>query len=81
MVGGMVLALPIAFLLRNAAWRRAFYLVGVAAAVIYFLAQSRGYDQWDAYEALWYGGGAAVGWSVGFVIVAITRRHGSSSAC
>jgi hypothetical protein len=73
-LSGLVLSLVIVFVVEDANWRRVIFSVGLAAAVFYVAIQDRGYDEWDAYAAVWYSGGAVIGWLAGFGVGATRGR-------
>jgi hypothetical protein len=76
MVGGFVPSLVAGRLITDIGWRRVAFCAGIAAAEFYVGIQPTGYDQWDAYAAMWYGGGAVIGWIAGFGVVALAGRDG-----
>jgi hypothetical protein len=72
-----MLSLAVCLRMSDPGWRRVIFSVGVAVAVLYIGIQPRGYDRWDAFAAIFYGGGALLGWFAGFG-VATVRKRGST---
>jgi hypothetical protein len=42
--------------------------------IVYVGIQPRGYDRWDAFAAIVFGGAALIGWTSGFGVAALARR-------
>jgi hypothetical protein len=71
---GFALSLLVLGLVSNPQRRAAIFVVGLTAAVVYVFTRPTGYDRWDRFVAIWYAGGALIGWIVGFLLGARSGR-------
>jgi hypothetical protein len=77
-VVALLASFVVASRISDPSWRRVIFFAGIAAAVFFVGIQPQGYDQWDAYAATWYSGGALLGWFAGFGVATLSRgRHGT----
>jgi hypothetical protein len=71
---GFLLALLLAFAVSERGWRRVTFALGFAVEIVYVGIQPRGYDRWDAFAAIVFGGAVLIGWTAGFGVAALARR-------
>ena len=75
MVCGFAASIVVTLLFRNSAWRLGIYLAGMVGVVVYIAIQPTGYDEWDRFEAIFFGGGAFIGWTVGYGVGGFSRSR------